>query len=132
MPYAKAQTTQAQAQTSQPQATQPQTAPPAASQPPAAQPQVVQTQVPQAQSGGRKAKLNTPPEYPELARKLNIQGAARVLLTVSPDGKVGNVKELGGNPILVAALTQAVKKWKYETADHESAIEVRFEFVQTH
>jgi TonB family protein len=135
MPYAKAQTSQAQTPASQPQATQPQTAPlpasqPPASQPQAAQPQVVQTQVSQAQTGGRKAKLNAPPEYPELARKLNIQGAARVLLTVSPDGKVGNVKELGGNPILVAALTQAVKKWKYEAADHESAIEVRFEFVQ--
>ena len=128
MPYAKAQTTQAQ--TSQPQAPQSQTAPPAASQPPAAQPQVVQTQVPQAQSGGRKAKLNTPPEYPELARKMNIQGMARVLVTIANDGKVAGIKDLGGNPILVDALTQAVKKWKYEPADHESAVEVRFEFVQ--
>jgi TonB family protein len=76
--------------------------------------------------------LNTPPEYPELARKMNIQGVARVLLTVSPDGKVGTVKELGGNPILVAALMDAVKKWKYESADHESAVEVRYEFIQTH
>ena len=76
--------------------------------------------------------MSTPPEYPELARKMNIQGVARVVVTVAADGKVGNVKELGGNPILVDALTQAVKKWKYEPADHESQIEVRFEFVQTH
>ncbi len=74
--------------------------------------------------------MNTPPEYPELARKLNIQGTARVLVTVANDGKVAGVKDLGGNPILVDALTQAVKKWKYEPADHESAVEVRFEFVQ--
>ena len=123
----------AEAQTSQPQASS-QTSPSqtSASQTSSAPPAQAQGPAPQAsQSSSRKAKLNTPPEYPELARKMNIQGVARVLLTVSPDGKVGNVKELGGNPILVAALIDAVKKWKYETADHESAIEVRFEFVQT-
>ena len=122
-----------EAQASQPQASQSQTSASQTSPAQTAPPQTPapQSQAPQSQSSTRKAKLSTPPEYPELARKMNIQGVARVLLTVSPDGKVGNVKELGGNPILVAALTDAVKKWKYEPADHESAIEVRFEFVQT-
>ena len=83
-----------------------------------------------SQSQTRKLKVSVPPEYPELARKMNIQGVARVLLTVAPDGRVVGVKELGGNPVLVSALAQAVRKWKYETADHESEIEVRFEFVQ--
>ena len=73
-----------------------------------------------------------PPEYPELARKMNIQGVARVLLTVASDGRVVGVKELGGNPVLVASLVQAVHKWKYESADRESEIEVRFEFTQNH
>lgn len=85
-----------------------------------------------SQSQNRKLKVSVPPEYPELARKMNIQGVARVLLTVASDGRVVGVKELGGNPVLVAALTQAVRKWKYESADHESEIEVRFEFVQNH
>ena len=79
---------------------------------------------------GRKVKSNPPPDYPELARKLNIQGMARVLLTVAPDGKVAGVKDLGGSPILVAALSDAVKKWKYEPAERESQVEVRFEFIQ--
>lgn len=83
-----------------------------------------------SQSQARKLKVSVPPEYPELARKMNIQGVARVLLTVTSDGRVVGVKELGGNPVLVAALAQAVRKWKYESADHESEIEVRFEFVQ--
>lgn len=83
----------------------------------------------QTQTNSRKLKVNVPPEYPELARKMNIQGVARVLLTVTPDGRVVGVKELGGNPVLVASLVQAVKKWKYESADSESEIEVRFEFV---
>ena len=88
-------------------------------------------QTSQAQTNTRKLKVSVPPEYPELARKMNIQGVARVLLTVTPDGKVTTVKELGGNPVLVAALVQAVRKWKYEPADRESEIEVRFEFVQS-
>ena len=90
------------------------------------------SQTPQAQANTRKIKVSVPPEYPELARKMNIQGVARVLLTVAADGKVTGVKELGGNPVLVAALVQAVRKWKYEAADRESEIEVRFEFVQNH
>ena len=88
------------------------------------------SQASQSQASSRKLKLSVSPEYPELARKMNIQGVARVLLPVTADGRVVGVKELGGNPVLVAALSQAVKKWKYEAADRESEIEVRFEFLQ--
>ena len=80
------------------------------------------------QEAPRKIKVSVPPEYPELARRMNIQGVARVLLIVAPDGSVIEVKELGGNPVLVSALVQAVKKWRYERADGVSTIEVRFDF----
>jgi TonB family protein len=90
------------------------------------------SQTSQVQNNARKLKVSVPPEYPELARKMNIQGVARVLLTVTSDGRVVGVKELGGNPVLVASLVQAVRKWKYESADRESEIEVRFEFIQGH
>lgn len=83
----------------------------------------------QTQTSSRKAKSNPPPEYPELARKMNITGMARVLVTVANDGSVTTIKELGGNPVLVAALVKAVKKWKYEAADHENAFEVKYEFT---
>jgi TonB family protein len=73
-----------------------------------------------AQANTRKIKYSVPPEYPELARKANIQGVARVLLTVAADGRVVAVKELGGNPVLVDALEQAVRKRKYEPADHDT------------
>jgi len=76
----------------------------------------------------RRLKVSHPPEYPELARRMNIQGVARVLLTVTPEGKVISVKELGGNPVLINALAEAAKKWQYEPASRESLIEVRFEF----
>ncbi|HZI55243.1 MAG TPA: energy transducer TonB [Verrucomicrobiae bacterium] len=76
----------------------------------------------------RKLISSVPPEYPELARRLNLRGTTRVQLTVAPDGRVVSVKELGGNPVLVEALTRAVKKWKYEAAKKESLIVVKFDF----
>ena len=85
-------------------------------------------QADQTQTASRKVKLSAPPDYPELAKKMNLHGVARVLLTVAPEGKVVTVKELGGHPVLVAALVDAVKKWRYEAADRESLIEVKFEF----
>jgi TonB family protein len=77
----------------------------------------------------RKIKSSVPPEYPELARRLNIRGVARVQATIAQDGAVTEVKELGGNPVLVEALIRAVKKWKYEAASGTSVIEVKFEFA---
>jgi len=51
-----------------------------------------------------------------------------VELTVLADGTVSNVKELGGNPVLLDALTRAVRKWRYESAERESVVVVQFEF----
>lgn len=77
----------------------------------------------------RKAKISVPPEYPELARRLNIKGIARVQIRISAGGDVTDVKEMGGNPVFLDALKRAVKKWKYEPSEKESTIEVKFEFA---
>ena len=77
----------------------------------------------------RKAKVSVPPEYPELARRLSIKGVARVQLTISAGGDVTDVKEVGGNPVLLDALKRALKKWKYEPSGKETTIEVKFDFV---
>ncbi|HLJ27634.1 MAG TPA: energy transducer TonB [Candidatus Angelobacter sp.] len=76
----------------------------------------------------RKLRSGEPPQYPELARRLNIRGIVRVQVTIAPDGSVKEVKELGGNPVLLLALTSAVKTWKYEAADRTSVLEVKFAF----
>jgi TonB family protein len=89
------------------------------------------TQVSFTQQGSnerRKLKSGELPEYPALARRLSISGVARVVATVNPKGSVIQVRELGGNPVLVEALIKAVKKWTYEPSNDLSAIEVRFEF----
>jgi TonB family protein len=81
-----------------------------------------------AQSSARRIKSRVEPEYPELARKNNIAGSARVELVVALDGKVKNVRVLGGNPVLVQAVVTAVNKWKYEPALEESTIILKFDF----
>ena len=79
----------------------------------------------------RKLKSGPPPEYPALARRLNISGVAKVVATVSPKGSVIQVRELGGNPILVDALMRAVQTWTYEPSSDLSTIEVKFEFKKS-
>ncbi len=81
-----------------------------------------------AQSSSRKIKTRVEPQYPDLARRNNISGSARVELLVAADGKVKDVKVLGGNPVLVQAAVTAVMKWKYEPAAEETTIVVKFDF----
>jgi TonB family protein len=81
-----------------------------------------------AQAASRKLKTGAPPEYPELAKKNNIKGTARVQLLVAFDGKVKDVKILGGHPVLVQAVVDAVTKWKYEPSAQESIVIVKFDF----
>jgi protein TonB len=81
-----------------------------------------------AQATARKLKNKVDPVYPELAKRNNISGSARVELLVTPEGRVKDVKVLGGNPVLVQAVTIAVMKWKYEPAAEESSVIVKFDF----
>jgi len=76
----------------------------------------------------RHLKTKVLPEYPELARRVNIKGAVRLELVVTPDGKVKDVTVLGGNPVLARAAVEAVRKWRYTSADAQSTIVVKLDF----
>ena len=76
----------------------------------------------------RKVKTRVTPTYPELARRMNIKGTVKVLVVVSPDGSLKNTKVVGGNPILVNAAVDALKKWKFEPAKDDSTEAVEFQF----
>jgi TonB family protein len=82
-----------------------------------------------AQTAVRKIKTRVEPVYPELARKNNISGSARVEVVILPDGRVKDVRVLGGNPVLVQAVVTAVMKWKYEPAAEESTVIIKFDFA---
>ena len=79
--------------------------------------------------GGRKVKTFVKPDYPDVARKMQISGTVRLEATVTADGKVRDTKVLGGSPLLVQEATNAVKKWRYEDAPKETVetVEVVFQ-----
>jgi TonB family protein len=76
----------------------------------------------------RKAKTKVMPAYPDLARRMNITGTVKVLVVVAPNGSLKDTKIVGGNPLLVNAAMDALKKWKFEPADSESTGTVEFKF----
>lgn len=76
----------------------------------------------------RKVKIRIMPAYPELARRMNLRGTVKVMVTVLPNGNLKDTKVMGGNPILVNAAMDALKKWKFEAAAEESSGTVEFNF----
>jgi TonB family protein len=76
----------------------------------------------------RKVKNKVSPLYPELARKMNLTGVVKLELIVAANGTVKDTKVIGGNPILVNAAVDAVKKWRFEPAAAESAGIIEFKF----
>jgi TonB family protein len=78
----------------------------------------------------RQLKVGPLPEYPELAQKMNLKGAAQVEATVRRDGTVKEVRVIGGHPLLADALVKAVKEWRYAPAPEESRVVVRYVFGQ--
>lgn len=82
----------------------------------------------EATGPARKVTNQVAPEYPELAIRNRVSGTARVEITVAAEGSVKQIKEVGGNPLLLDALVRAVKQWKYEPASTESVMDVKAAF----
>jgi protein TonB len=53
------------------------------------------------------------PTYPDIAKQARVQGVVILECTISPQGKVTDVKILRGIPLLDAAAVDAVKQWVY-------------------
>jgi protein TonB len=60
----------------------------------------------------RKLK-DVSPVYPDIAKQARVQGVVILECTISPQGKVTNVKVLRGIPLLNDAAIEAVKQWVY-------------------
>ena len=76
----------------------------------------------------RKVQTKVMPTYPALARQMNIRGTVRMIVVVSPSGSLKDTKVVGGNPILVNAAVDALKKWKFEPARDETTGTIEFKF----
>jgi len=60
-----------------------------------------------------KKLKNVNPSYPDIAKQARVQGVVILECTISPQGKVTDVKVLRGIPLLDAAAIEAVKQWVY-------------------
>jgi TonB family protein len=68
------------------------------------------------------------PAYPELAKKLNLTGTARIEVTIGPDGTVKHTRVLGGHPVLAAEAERAAEKSTFDPAPTETTEVIEFKF----
>jgi TonB family protein len=78
---------------------------------------------------GRKIVNRVAPQYPDLARSIHLGGSVKAEALVDSKGAVKSVEVKGGNPVLVRAAQDAIYKWKWVPATHETRepIEVKFD-----
>lgn len=84
---------------------------------------------PATSSAERKVTNRIAPTYPELAKRMHLQGIVKVEAIVRPNGTVKSTRVLGGNPVLVDAATEAVSKWKFESGANETTEMVQLTFT---
>ena len=78
---------------------------------------------------GRKVISRVAPAYPELARKMRLQGIVKVEALVRPNGAVKSTRVMGGHPVLVNAATDAVNKWRFEPGPNETTEVIELTFI---
>jgi TonB family protein len=76
----------------------------------------------------RRAKSKVQPAYPDLAKKMNITGTAKIEVVVAPTGIVKEARIVGGHPVLASAALDAAKKWRFDPAPAESSGVIDFKF----
>lgn len=77
----------------------------------------------------RKVVTRVNPQYPNLARSMNIKGTVKMVVLVEPNGSPRSIQVKGGNPVLVQSAEKALHDWKWEPASHATSevIDIRFD-----
>jgi len=81
----------------------------------------------QAQEG-RKVLSNPVPTYPEVAKKMRLVGTVKVQIVIGTDGKIKGTSFIGGHPVLVNAVEETLKNWKYAPGSGETTTQLEFNF----
>jgi TonB family protein len=76
----------------------------------------------------RKVSHRVLPEFPPLAKQMNITGKVKLEATVEPDGSVKSTRAVGGSPLLLQAASIALKNWKFEPGPKETTEIIEFDF----
>jgi len=79
-------------------------------------------------SAKRRVRTRVVPEYPPLAKQMNVAGKVKIEATISADGRVTNTRAIGGSPLLINAAMEALKKWRFEPAPKETMEVIEFDF----
>lgn len=85
-----------------------------------------------ASAEDRAVKSKVPPIYPEIAKRMKVEGVVAVEATVDASGKVISAKSVGGNALLAPAAEDAVTKWKFESGAGTAKVKVDINFVLAH
>jgi TonB family protein len=80
------------------------------------------------ESAKRKVKTKVTPDFPALAKQMNVTGKVKIEATISADGRVTNTKLVGGSPLLVSSAVDALKRWRFEAAPKETIEIIEFDF----
>lgn len=81
-----------------------------------------------AEGAKRKVQTKVVPDYPALAKQMNVRGKVKIEATVSPEGRVISTIVVGGSPVLVPAAADAAKKWRFEPESKETTELIEFDF----
>lgn len=76
----------------------------------------------------RKVRSRVTPEYPDLAKRMNVTGKVKIEATVSADGRVVATRVVGGSPLLINAAIDALKQWRFEPGPKDTTEIVEFTF----
>ena len=88
----------------------------AAPQPPVRRPPAAPTKPLIVNPGVQAAKLiyRIDPVYPDLARRIHLQGVVELHAIIGTDGRVKELQVWTGNPILTQPAAEAVRQWRYQ------------------
>ena len=76
----------------------------------------------------RKVRVIGKPQYPELAKKLNLTGVVKIEVTIGADGRVKRTHVIGGHPVLASEAEKAAMQSEFEPGPKETSEIIEFKF----
>ena len=61
-----------------------------------------------------KAVERVVPVYPELPKRIRLQGEVSIEVIISPEGRVESARVVNGHPMLVSSAREAARGWRFE------------------
>jgi TonB family protein len=76
----------------------------------------------------RRVRAMGKPQYPDLAKKLNLAGVVKIEVTIGTDGKVKRTRVVGGHPVLASEAEKAAMQTEFEPGPKETSEIIEFKF----